>query len=116
LSRRLTFQAIHVDSGQYRARTCDLTDVNRTPRRIRQTSRNAKPSSVHSVRRAQFIIDIRIQIGLHSGYISSGLQKPEIVGLGRIASLKAKTRRATIVAHKPEADSSNPPPLYKKHR
>jgi hypothetical protein len=105
-----------VDSGQFRPRTHDLTDENRAPTRIRQTSRNAKLSLAHSVWPAQFIFDIRIQIGLHYVNISSGLQKPEIGGLGRIASLKSKTRRATVSARNPQVLGSDPSPLPKERR
>jgi len=50
------------------------------------------------------VLDTQIAFRLCSFHISSGLQKPEIVGLGPPASLMAKIQRLTIAAHNPEAD------------
>ncbi len=59
------------------------------------------------------VLDTRIALHLHYLHNSSGCQQPERVGLGRIASLRAKTTRARISSHNPEVDSSNLSPATK---
>ena len=56
------------------------------------------------------VVAIQISLVEYSNRVSTGLQKPEIVGLGKIACLKSKKRRPTTTGHNPEVVSSNRAP------
>src|SRR5260221_7449001 len=61
------------------------------------------------------VVDIPISLVEYSNRVSTGLQNPEFVGPGKIASLKTKKRWPTTTAHNPEVVRSNRAPL-RKHR